>query len=279
MKKIFFVCLILALCVIPGISFAQSATSQNSIQSTIGVGVSPSMTYNQSSVDAGQGRWFLPPVQPYNAPIVPYLGPWNSGPNIIEDLRVFPDVITRAQALKMYKGGVTARVHKMADYSYQFETCKIRTTLPTTQLLNKNGEVVMGVSPALDANGKVIVGPDGKSLLQERPVMVLDESKFKRVAIIELAGDADASTTDVIAKAVIEATEDNMGATGIVLVKKVTTNGTRSTGWGIGFGGVAGQLGGAGLTNSQAVSAGTGFNRATAYPIYREGMVVLAIQE
>lgn len=241
--------------------FAPSAFAQvsSSAQGTSNVGIisNPSINQQFQGASEGQGRWFIPPVQPYNAPVLPYLGPWSSGSNIIEDLRVLPEVITLEQAMKMYQGGVAARINKMVDFSYQFETCKLMHTLPAKVLLATDGK------PVLDKDGK--------------PVLVPDESKFKRVAFIFLQGDDKANTVDVIAKATIEAMK--LGATGIYLVKKVTSTATRSTGWGIGVGGVAGQLGGQGLTNSQAGSFGTGFNRATAEPVYKEGMVVLAIQE
>jgi hypothetical protein len=260
-------------------AFSQTVSATNSAQSQIGIVSNPSITQNYPAANEGQGRWFVSPVQPYNAPVLPYLGPWSSGSNIIEDLRVLPEVITREQALKMYKGGVEARISKMADFSYQFETCKLMNQLPMKELLANDGKPVVQLFPVLDQNGKAILDKDGKPLMQQKSVMVPDESKFKRVAFIFLQGDANATTVDVIAKAIIEATNDNMGATGIYLVKKVTSTATRSTGWGVGFSGVAGQLGGQGATNSQAGAFGTGYNRATAEPLYKEGMVVLAVQE
>jgi hypothetical protein len=242
-----------------GVQAQVNTSNQATVNGTVNSAPSQSIQQNYAAPNAGQGRWFLAPPQPYSAPVVPYLGPWNSGPNIIDDLRVFPEVITRAQALKMYKGGVTARIHKMVDYSYQFEECKLMNSLP--------------LKPLLASDGKPVQDKDG------RPIMVPDEAKFRRVAIIELQGDAEASTTDVLAKAVIEATEDGMGITGLYLVKKVTTNETVVSGWGIGFGGAAGSLTGSEKDKSQAASMGTGYNRARSTPVYKEGMVILGVQE
>ncbi len=217
---------------------------------------SSSITQNYQAADPGQGRPFAFPVQPYQASVLPYLGPWSSGYNVIEDLRSLPEVITMAQAKLMYQGGVSARINKMDDNSYQFETCKLLSSLPT----------------------KPLVSPDGKPVLDKdrKPVMVPDETMFKRVAFIFLQGDKKATTMDVLADASLEAM--NHGANAIVLLKKVESTATHSSGWGIGFGGVEGQLSGAGQTNSIAASAGTGYHSATAEPIYKEGMVVLAIQ-
>jgi len=255
MKKICMLTL-LVLLLFASAALAQTSSVASGV-SNVGIVSNPSINQQFQAADPGQGRWFIPPVQPYQAPVMPYLGPWSSGSNIIEDLRVLPEVITLDQARKMYQGGVSARINRMADFSYQFETCKLMQSLPAKPLLNSKGE------PVYDKSGNM--------------VMVPDESKFKRVAYIFLQGDEKANTVDVIARATLEAMK--LGATGIVLVKKVTSTATRSTGWGIGIGGVMGQLTGTGQTNSQAASSGTGFNRATAEPIYKEGIIVLAVQE
>jgi hypothetical protein len=278
MKRIAVIFVLMMLVFAPS-AFSQTLNSTASGTSTVGIVSNPSINQEFKGSDPGQGRWFIAPPQPYNAPVLPYLGPWSSGANIIEDLRVLPEVITREQALKMYKGGVEARISKMADFSYQFETCKLMNQLPMKELLANDGKPIVQLSPVLDPNGKAVLDKDGKPLMQQKPVMVPDESKFKKVAYIFLQGDEKATTVDVIAKAVIEATNENMGVTGIYLVKKVTSTATRSTGWGIGASGVAGQLGGQGATNSQAGAFGTGYNRATAEPLYKEGIVVLAVQE
>jgi hypothetical protein len=70
-----------------------------------------------------------------------------------------------------------------------------------------------------------------------------------------------------------------LGATGIYLMKKVPISGSQSSGWGIGMGGVIGQMGGQGQTNAQTGSAGTGYNTAQARPTFEETLSVLAIQE
>jgi hypothetical protein len=185
-----------------------------------------------SSVSEGTGRWFIPPTQPYSPPLFPYLGPFNSGANILEDLRVFPEVLSMEQARRMYQGGVEVRVNAFEKVPYQFDTCRLMHTLPM---------------------------------------------RYTRIAILTLHGDKTASTADVIAKAAIEAM--NMGATGIYLIKKVPISGSASSGWGIGMGGVAGQMGGQGQTNAQTGSFGTGYNTAQAKPVFEETMAVLAIQE
>jgi hypothetical protein len=107
--------------------------------------------------------------------------------------------------------------------------------------------------------------------------MVPDESKFKRVAILTAYGDTSAGTADVIPK--LAETAMNLGATGIVLIKKVPLSGSASSGWGIGAGGVVGQLSGQGQTQAMTGSMGTGYNRAQANPTFKETMSVLAIQE
>jgi outer membrane protein OmpA-like peptidoglycan-associated protein len=254
--------LVLMLFLIPVGAFAQQTNTQNGSGSTnanaqVQSSSGATVQQNYSASDPGQGRWFVQPVQPYTAPVVPYLGPWSSGPNILEDLRLLPDSITLSEAEKMYNGGVTARVNKMADGSYQYKVCKLMNSLPMTPLLDDTG------NPVKDKDGKEI--------------MVPNEKKFRRVAFIFLQGDKNATTLDVISKAAIEALK--MGASGIYLVKKVTNTATLSTGWGIGIGAVSGSMHGTALQQSQAYSAGTGFNRATAEPSYKEGMVVLAIQE
>lgn len=235
-------------------TFAQTATATT--ESNVGVVSNPSIQQNFQPVDPGQGRWFVPPVQPYQAPVLPYLGPWSSGSNIIEDLRTLPEMITMNQAKTMYDGGVSARINKMEDNSYQFETCRLMHSLPMMPLLATDGK------PVLDKDGKQI--------------MIPDETKFHRVAFIFLQGKKKANTVDVIAKACIEAM--HLGANSIYLIKKVTATSTHSSGWGIGLGGVASQLSGQGLANSQTVSSGTGYNSAAAEPVYKEGMVVIAIQ-
>ncbi|MFA5394383.1 MAG: hypothetical protein WC346_00005, partial [Methanogenium sp.] len=161
------------------------------------------------------------------------------------------------QAEKMYNGGVSARINRLEDFSYRFDVCKLAASLPMKELVDKVG--------------KTVKDKDGK------PILIPDESKFKRVAYIFLQGNKKANTVDVVAKAAIEAM--NAGANTIYLVKKVTTHATSSSGWGIGFGGVTAQLGGSEKDSSVAGSTGTGYNSASAEPAYKEGMVVMAIQD
>ncbi len=194
------------------------------------------------------GRLFVNPVQPYQAPVLPYLGPWSTGSNIIDDLRLLPERITADQAKMMYNGGVSAHINKMADGSYQFKECKLLTQLPLKKIIQ-----------------------DGKE------AFVPDDSRFERKAFIFLQGNKNATTVDVVAKAVIEALDN--GANAIFLMKKVTGQATSSTGWGLGIGYVSGGLNGAEMNQAQAASGGTGFNHATAKPVYTEGMVVLALKE
>jgi outer membrane protein OmpA-like peptidoglycan-associated protein len=207
------------------------------------------LTQNFASSDPTTGRLFTNAVQPYQAPVLPYLGPWNTGSNIIDDLRLLPEVISLEQAKLMYNGGVSARINRMADGSIQFKECKLLTQLPL----------------------KKITGSDGKDTL------VPDDSKFERRAFIFLQGNKKATTVDVIGKAVLEALDT--GADSIFLMKKVTGQATSSTGFGLGLGYVAGGINGNQMNQSQASSGGTGFNHATAKPIYTEGMVVLALKE
>ena len=268
MKKIFFVGLILAMGMIPAFSFAQVAVSNS--RSTAGAAAvsNPTVTTNPaansslnltqtSNVPEGAGRWFMPPVQPYSPPLFPYLGPFNSGANILEDLTIFPEILTREQAKRMYKGGVSVRVNQFESYNYTLDSCKLMNSLPMRKVLATDGK------PVLDKDGKQI--------------MVPDESKFKRVAIITLKGNEEAGTADVIPLAAITAMD--LGATGIVLIKKVPLSGSASSGWGIGVGGVVGQLSGQGQTNAMTGSMGTGYNRAQANPTFKESMSVLAISE
>lgn len=243
------------LALLPTGAWAQTANS--SASSNVGVNANPSINQTFQGSSEGQGRWYVAPVQPYSPPLFPYLGPFNSGANILEDLRIFPDVLTRVQAIRMYKGGVDVRLNKFEEYNYQFDTCRLMHSLPMRQVISKDGK------PVVDKSGQA--------------VMVPDETKFKRVAIITLKGNEDATTADLIAKAVLEAMD--MGATGIVLNKKVALSGTATSGWGIGGGGVAAQLGGQGQTNAQTGSFGTGYNRAQAGPTFKDSMSVIAIQE
>ena len=63
------------------------------------------ITQNFAASDPTTGRLFTNAVQPYQAPVLPYLGPWSTGSNIIDDLRLLPDVISLEQAKLMYNGG------------------------------------------------------------------------------------------------------------------------------------------------------------------------------
>ena len=212
--------------------FAVSLSAQTTATATSTNTVGAAINQNFAAGDPTTGRLFVSPVQSYQAPVLPYLGPWSTGSNIIDDLRLLPEVITLDQAKMMYNGGVSARINKMADGSYQFKECKLLTQLPP---------------------------------------------KFEKKAFIFLQGNKNATTVDVVAKAVIEALDN--GANAIFLMKKVTGQQTSSTGWGIGIGYVSGGLNGAEMNQSQAASGGTGFNHATAKPVYTEGMVVLALKE
>src|ERR1035437_3923973 len=207
-------------------------------------------TINQNFGGAsGQGRLNISPVQPYNAPVQAYLGPWSTGANVLDDLRALPETITYEQAQKMYKGGVTSRINRMADGHYEYNACKLLNHLPL----------------------RLVRGEDGKEYYAP------DESRFERKAFISLQGDAKATTLDVVAMAVIQALDS--GANSIMILKKVTGLETATSGWGIGFGAVSGSLGGGdGLTKSQAGSAGTGYNHATAKPVYSDGLMVLAVK-
>lgn len=201
-----------------------------------------------ASGQAGQGRITVAPVQPYQAPTQAYLGPWGTGANVLDDLRALPEVITYEQAKRMYKGGVSSRINRMADGHYEYNACRLINHLPL----------------------KLVRGDDGKEYYAP------DESRFERKAFISLQGDGKATTLDVVAKAVIEALDS--GANSILILKKVTGQETSTSGWGIGLGGVTGSLGGGeGLTKSQAGSAGTGYNHATAKPVYSDGLMVLAV--
>jgi hypothetical protein len=218
-------------------------------------GSSSVVNQNYAASDPSTGRWFASPVAPYQAPVEVYLGPWSTGANIMDNLVSLPEEITLGEAKQMYNGGVSARVNRMADGSYQFSTCKILKSLPTKALIGKDGRIV-------EENGK--------------PILVFDDSKFSRVGYIFLQGGKKSNTIDVIAKAVIETL--HMHANGIFLVKKVTTTSTTTTGWGVGMGAVGAALTGSAATGSQAYSAGTGLNHATAGPVYKEGLIVMAVQ-
>jgi hypothetical protein len=255
MKNKIITLLVLAMATLP--AFSQTASSTVGVTAQVVSTPSQTIQQNYAAVDPGQGRWFVPPAQPYSAPVVPYFGPWTTGANIIEDLRVLPEVLTFAQAKSLYVGGVRARINRMADGSYQFKTCRLMNSLPMKALLAPDGSTV--------------TAPDGK------PVMIPDEAKFQRIAYIFLQGNKKANTVDVIAKAAMEAMK--AGANGIYLVKKVTSTSTSSVGWGVGLGSVTGTLSGAAKDTSEAASAGTGFNKATTTPVYREGVVVLAVRE
>lgn len=206
------------------------------------------LTQNFAASDPTTGRLFTNAVQPYQAPVLPYLGPFSSGGNIIDDLRLIPEIISLEQAKEMYNGGVSARINKMSDGSYQFKECRLLTQLPTKTIIQ-----------------------DGKE------VLVPDDSKFERRAFIFLQGNKHATTVDVVAKGVIEAL--NNGANAIFLIKKVVDHQTSSKGWGLGFGYVSGGINGNQMDQAQSSSAGTGINFSTAKPIYTDNIVVMAIRE
>lgn len=228
---------------------------------------SPSITQNYAANDPGSGRWFVQPVQPYQAPVMTYLGPWNTGSNILEDLKLLPEIIDKQMAQRMYEGGVSSRINKMEDGSYQFRADDSEKKIPSCKLLH-----TLPLKPLLDQEGNEVLAPDGKSHL-----FVPDETKFKRMAFIFLQGNKKATTIDVVAQAVLKGIE--VGANELLLVKKVTGQSISSTGFGFGLGYVSGKLSGNELNQSQATSGGTGFNHATAKPSYTEGMIVLALQE
>jgi len=121
--------------------FASIAMAGETVKATsksgavAGASANPSSVSNlslqqSSTVPEGAGRWFVPPVQPYSAPVFPYLGPFNSGANILEDLRVFPEVLTRDQANRMYQGGVDVRINQFEIFPFEFETCRLMHSLP-----------------------------------------------------------------------------------------------------------------------------------------------------
>ena len=221
--------LTLIACSLVAVSLSAETTNTSNSVATNAAAAAINQTF--AAGDATTGRLFVQPVQPYSAPVLPYLGPWNTGSNIVDDLRLLPEIISLDQAKMMYNGGVSARINRMADGSLQFQECKLLTQLP---------------------------------------------NKYERKAFIFLQGNKKATTVDVVGKAVIEAL--NSGADAIYLMKKVTGTETSSTGFGIGIGYVSGGLNGAEMNQAQAASGGTGFNHATAKPVYTEGMVVLALK-
>jgi len=259
-----FLSLALAVCIGP-LAFAQITTPHTPLQpiSTNGATatstntVGASINQNFEGSDPTTGRLFVNPVQPYQAPVATYLGPWATGANILDDLRTLPETITVEQARLMYNGGVSARINKMADGSYQFRSVRLLRQLPLRPVLN---------------DGKPVLSQDGRSYLMEP-----DESRYKRMGYIFLQGNAKATTLDVISKAVLVGLDN--GANELFLIKKVSNTQTSSTGWGIGIGYVSGGLNGNEMNQSQAASGGTGFNHATAKPQYTEGLIVLALQE
>jgi outer membrane protein OmpA-like peptidoglycan-associated protein len=261
-----FLSLALAMCIGP-LAFAQ-VMDPNPIRTPVPINsngatatstntVGASINQNFEAGDPTTGRLFVNPVQPYQAPVATYLGPWATGSNILDDLRTLPETITVEQARLMYNGGVSARINKMSDGSYQFRAIKILRQLPLRPVLN---------------NGKPVLSQDGHSYLMEP-----DESRYERMGYIFLQGDAKATTVDVIAKAVLVGLDN--GANQLFLIKKVSNTQTSSTGWGIGIGYVSGGLNGNQMNQAQAASGGTGFNHATAKPQYTEGLIALALRE
>ena len=263
MKKTLFSIIIIFMLALPLCAFSAPMNVNNNTAvsgSTAGSVASsnPENTINQTSTtDPGTGRWFAQPVQPYVSNLIPYLGPWSSGSNIMESMQSLPEMITLAEAEKSYQGGVSARINQLSDGSYQYKAIKLMESLPMAKLVDSKG------NPIKDFKGNEQVIPN--------------EKRFKRVAYIFLKGNNDATTLDVISKAVIEAVK--LKASGIVLLKKVTTTSTSASGWGIGLSSVSASLQGTALQNAQTQSAGTGYSTASAKPIYAEGMIVLAIQE
>ena len=226
MKKL--ICAVLLMLALAPLTLAQdTVTATNStaavasptITSTLSsnpsqtISQSPNQTVNQTfaAADAGQGRWFATPVQPYEAPVLPYFGPWNTGANILDDLRTLPQEISLPTAKLMYRGGVKVRVNVLFDPPPNTRgTCKLLYSLPTMPLMKE---------------GKQVTNAKGE------PLYVLNEAMFRRAAYIFLQGDKNADTADVIAKAVIEAMK--LGANGIILVKKVTLTSVIVIGLGI----------------------------------------------
>ena len=258
-----FLSLALAMCMAP-LAFSQDPThtppvpiSTNGATATSTNTVGAAINQTFAAGDPTTGRLFVNPVQPYQAPVATYLGPWATGSNILDDLRTLPETITVEQARLMYNGGVSARINKMADGSYQFRSVRLLRQLPLRPVLN---------------DGKPVLSQDGRSYLMEP-----DESRYKRMGYIFLQGNAKATTLDVISKAVLVGLDN--GANELFLIKKVSNTQTSSTGWGIGIGYVSGGLNGNEMNQSQAASGGTGFNHATAKPQYTEGLIVLALQE
>lgn len=217
---------------------------------------STSINQTFAAADAGQGRWFVNPAQPFEAPVLPYFGPWNTGANILDDLRTMPTNISDRMAKAMYNGGVSWRISYLYDPPGHPYQCKLLFSLPSMPLM---------------VDGKQAVNAKGELLY------VLDEAKFTKAAYIFLQGDKKATTVDLIAMAAHLALK--MGANGIFIIKAVTLTSVSSSGWGVGAGSVGGFLDGPGLSKAQSYSAGTGFNRASTKPLYRAGMVVLAVRE
>ena len=261
MKKIIMLGMLIALLALPFGAFAGTNninTNMNAANSGASASSDPSNSIVQNSTsDPGTGRWFAQPVQPFVSNLIPYLGPWSSGSNIMESMQSLPEMITLSEAEKSYQGGVSSRINQLSDGSYQYKVIRLMESLPMIKLVDANG------NPIKDFKGNEQLIPN--------------EKRFKRVAYIFLKGNNDATTVDVLSKAVIEAVK--LKASGIVLLKKVTTTSTSSSGWGIGLSSVSASLQGTALQNAQTQSAGTGFSTASAKPIYAEGMIVLAIQE
>jgi hypothetical protein len=246
--------LLFLLFLVSSLALAQTGTGTSTVTTTTVANASPTFIYG--TPDPGMGRWFANPVQPFETPAIPYFGPWSTGANILDDLRTMPQDISARLAKAMYRGGVKVRINYLYDPVAHPDHCRLLFSLP---------------SKPLTVNGKQAVNE------KDEPLYVLDEMKFTRVAYIFLQGDKDADTADVVGRAAGEAMK--MGANGIFVIKKVTLVNVSASGWGVGAGAVNGFLTGPGLDKAQSYSAGTGYNRATTRPMYREGMVVMAVLE
>ena len=261
MKKTLFLSVVLLL-ILPLAVFAGPINTNNNTAisgSTAGASSSanPSSSVTQySTTNPATGRLFEYPAQLLSAPVVPYLGPWSTGANILDDLSTLPSEISVLEAEEQYDGHVSAKFYKHTDGSIQYKVVKLLSSLPMRHLL--------------DAQGNPVKTKDGKD------VLVPDTKKFTEKGHIYLKGGKNDTTHDMIYKSVILAGKN--GANALVLLKRVTGTGTDSSGSTFGLTFVAGSMNTPG-TISTATSAGLGVSHATSKPLYEDGMVLLAIEE
>ena len=270
-----------------GLSFAQLVISNSGANSqAVGQGGNSSVIVNPANPQANlllqqnspspsseMGRLFVNSVQPFQAGLIPYLGPWKAGYNILENLNSLPKCITRCDAMSLYQGGVKLRINPFwIKNKVTTDVCALFDTLPMRPLLDENG--IQKTDPVLDEKGKPVLDEKGKPKTVK--LFVLDESKFIRRAYFFLNGEGESNTIDVIAKASIASMD--LGADGMVLLKEVPGTKVKATGWGAGLGGVRGNISGEGKDIATTYSGGAGYSSATAGPKWEEGMILLAIE-